>query len=74
MLSDQVSFLNHSLFGFRKYNLKKSGLINNCLRGAVLTDRERNELNYQGIRILKTTGIENSNRLINAGQNYDELR
>ena len=43
-------------------------------RGAVLTERERNELNNQGIRILSTTAIEYSNVFNYDGESYDELR
>ena len=43
-------------------------------RGAVLTDKERNELNKQGIHILKKKAIRYSSQLIYGGQSYDALR
>ena len=43
-------------------------------RGAVLTDKERNELNNLGIRILNTKAIGYSKRLNYRGDSYDALR
>ena len=51
-----------------------SDFINSFFRGAVLTERERNELNDQGILIFNTKAIEYSSRLIYEGESYDELR
>ena len=53
---------------------KDSELIAICLRGAVLTERERNELNNKGIRILTTKAIGYSSQFIYEGESYDELR
>ena len=51
-----------------------SDFINSFFRGAVFTERVRNELNNQGIHILKTKAIGYSSRFIYRGRNYDELR
>ena len=42
--------------------------------GAILTERERNELNNQGIRILETKAIRYSSQVTYGGGSYDELR
>ena len=39
-----------------------------------MTEREKNELNTQGIHILNTKAIGYSSRYIYRGRNYDELR
>ena len=39
-----------------------------------MTERERKELNNQGIYILETKAIEYSSQYIYEGENYDELR
>ena len=51
-----------------------SDFINSFLRGAVLTERERNEFNNKGICIMDTKAMRYSNRLIYEGESYDELR
>ena len=51
-----------------------SDFINSFFRGAVLTERERNELNNQGIRILNTKAIGYSSQVTYGGDTYDELR
>ena len=54
--------------------LKDFDLINSFFRGAVLTERERNGLNDQGIHILNTKAIGYSSRHIYRGESYDKLR
>ena len=54
--------------------VKDSDLIDISFRGAVLTEREKNELNNQGIRILETKANEYSNEYFYEGESYDELR
>ena len=44
------------------------------IRGAVLTEGERNELNDQGIHILKTKAIGYSSQYIYRGYSYDDFR
>ena len=53
---------------------KDSDPINIFFRGAISTEKERNELNDQGIRILSTRAIGYSSRYIYEGQSYDEFR
>ena len=52
----------------------ESDLINSFFRGAILTEKERTELNNQGIRILNTKAIGYSSKYINGGASYDKLR
>ena len=40
----------------------------------MLTERERNDLNDQGIRILNKNAIGYSSRYIYRGEKYDQLR
>ena len=53
---------------------KDFDLIYSFFRGAVLTERERNELNDQGIHILNTKAIGYSSLHKYRGRNYDEHR
>ena len=48
--------------------------LNSFFRGAILTEREKNELNNQGVLILNTKAIGYSSQLIYEGEDYDELR
>ena len=48
--------------------------INSFFRGAILTERERNDLNNKGIHILKTKAIGYSSKVNYGGANYHELR
>ena len=52
---------------FRVDRIKDSDPIKISFRGAVLKEREKNELNNQGICILES-------QFINEGKSYDELR
>ena len=67
-------FFKSQLIWLSQIRLKDYEFINICFRGAVLTERERNELNNQGIRILNTKAIEYSTKLIYRGYSYDQLR
>ena len=77
-------FLNQSSFDCRKcvhdfpemfqIGVKDSDFNDISFRGAVLTEREKNELNNQGIRILNTKAIGYSSQYIYEGESYDELR
>ena len=51
-----------------------SDFINSFFRGAVFTERERNELSNQGIHILKTKAIGYSSQSIYRGGSYNQLR
>ena len=73
-MCDKVRFLKSQLIKLLQMPFKDSDLINICFRGAVLTERERNELNNQGIHILNTKAIGYSNQLIYRGYSYDQLR
>ena len=53
---------------------RESDLKNSFFRGAVLTAREKNELNNQGIHILNTNAIAYSSQFIYRGYSYDALR
>ena len=73
-MCDKVRFLKSQLIKLLQMPFKDSDLINICFRGAVLTEREKNELNNQGIRILKTKAIGYSSQYIYERESYDALR
>ena len=65
--------MNH-LIAYLTVANEESHLINSFFRGAILTEKERNELNNLGIRILNTRAIGYSSEFIYEGYSYDELR
>ena len=67
-------FWNFRLSDWRQWISVNSDLINSFLRGAILTERERNELNNRGIRILNTRAIGYSSQFTYRGGSYDKLR
>ena len=65
--------MNH-LIAYLTVANEESHLINSFFRGAILTEKERNELNDQGIHILNTKAIGYSSQFIYRGDSYDALR